>query len=296
MAINGKNNNQRKVVVLNPKGGSGKTTVASNLAAFFAWQGSSTALMDCDPQGSSLHWLSNRSEDLPRISGIAANKLNLQATRSWQLSAPPGTDHVVVDTPAAIRAHRLIEFTRGADAILIPVGPSDTDIHAATVFISDLLLVAKEDRRAGRLGVVANRVRERTVAYRKLMRFLDSLVIPLVGVLRDSQNYLHAAAEGKGIHEFKPYRVRKDLDQWEPLVRWLETRAVGIAPIERPPVQVERSMGYIGRPTATPVPSPVPGPVARMTTAPLRTVQPNDVVESDSAGNGTTAILRSTGS
>ena len=292
MRINGKNNNQRKVVVLNPKGGSGKTTVATNLAAFFAWQGSSTALMDCDPQGSSMHWLGNRSEDLPRISGIAANKLNLQATRSWQLSAPPGTDHVVVDTAAAIRAHRLIEFTRGADAILIPVGPSDTDIHAATIFISDILLVAKEDRRAGRLGVVANRVRERTVAYRRLMRFLDSLVIPLVAVLRDSQNYLHAAAEGKGIHEFKPYRVRKDLDQWEPLTRWLETRAVSTVPIARRPVQIENSMGQIGRPATAPASRPAAG----MTTAPLRAVKPDDVGETISAGNGSAAILRSTGS
>ena len=283
MGLNGYNKIQRKVVVLNPKGGSGKTTVATNLAAFFAWQGNSTALMDCDPQGSSMHWLSNRPDELSPISGIPANKLNLQSTRSWQLSAPPGTDYVVVDTAAAIRAHRLIEFTRGADAILIPIGPSDTDIHAATIFISDMLLVAKEDRRAGRLGVVANRVRERTVAYRKLMRFLDSLVIPLVGVLRDSQNYLHAAAEGRGIHEFKPYRVRKDLDQWEPLARWLETRTASTGP-------VETTARHVPRPALKPRPAP------GMTTEPLRTVPTNGAGETMSAGNSPTAIFRSTGS
>jgi len=283
MGLNGYNNTQRRVVVLNPKGGSGKTTLATNLAAFFAWQGNTTALMDFDPQGSSTHWLSNRSPDLPRINGIPANKLNLQSTRSWQLSAPPGTNYVVVDTAAAIRAHRLIEFTRGADAILIPVGPSDTDIHAATAFISDMLLVAKEDRRAGRLGVVANRVRERTVAYKKLSRFLDRLVIPVVGVLRDSQNYLHAAAEGKGIHEFRPYRVRKDLDQWEPLARWLETRTVSTAPVDMPARRASRP---------TPGPRPAPG----MKTEPLRTVHTNGAGETASAGNSSTAIFRSTGS
>jgi chromosome partitioning protein len=283
MRLNGHNKTQRRVVVLNPKGGSGKTTLATNLAALYAWQGNTTALMDCDPQGSSTHWLSNRSEELPPISSIPANKLNLQATRSWQLSAPPGTNYVVVDTAAAIRAHRLIEFTRGADAILIPVGPSETDIHAATTFIADMLLVAKEDRCAGRLGVVANRVRERTVAYKKLMRFLDSLVIPLVGVLRDSQNYLHAAAEGKGIHEFKPYRVRKDLDQWEPLARWLETRTVSTAPVETPARRVGKQK---------PGPRPAPG----MTTEPLRTVHANGAGENVSVGNGSTAIFRSTGS
>jgi len=290
MGLNGKNHNQRKIVVLNPKGGSGKTTVATNLAAFFAWQGSVTALMDCDPQGSSMHWLRNRSEELPRISGIPANKLNLQATRSWQLSAPPGTQYVVVDTAAAIRAHRLIEFTRGADAILIPIGPSDTDIHAATAFISDMLLVAKEDRRAGRLGVVANRVRERTVAYKKLTRFLDSLVIPVVGTLRDSQNYLHAAAEGKGIHEFKPYRVRKDIDQWEPLARWLETRTL----INEPAANSSVAMQAPSRPVVRP--RLKPRPATGMTTEPLRTVQPNGREESISAGNGSTATFRSTGS
>lgn len=273
MGLKGRNNNQRKIVVLNPKGGSGKSTLATNLAAFYAWQGSATALMDCDPQGSSMHWLSNRSEELPPISGIVASKLNLHATRSWQLSAPPGTRHVVVDTAAAIRAHRLVEYTRGADAILIPVGPSDVDIHAATVFIADLLLVAKEDRRAGRIAVVANRVREKTVAYRRLMRFLNSLVIPLVGILRDSQIYLHAAAEGKGIHDFKPYRVRKDIDQWEPIVRWLETRAVNS-------VHAEPILNAVLNGNRGSAQSPPP----RLTVAPVHRVRP--VSRDEAAANG----------
>ncbi len=119
-----------------------------------------------------------------------------------------------------------MEFTRGADSIVIPVGPSDIDIHAAAGFIANLLLVAKEDRREGRLGVIANRVREGTLAYARLMRFLHRLNIPVIAILRDTQNYVHAAEEGMGIHEFKHYRVRKDIAQWTSMLRWLQSRIV----------------------------------------------------------------------
>ncbi len=216
----------RKIVVLNPKGGSGKTTLATNLAAYYASRGHGTALMDCDPQASSTRWLRNRSSERPMIHGIEAFRVNMQATRSWQLRTPPDTRYVILDTSAAIPAQNLVEFTRGADSIVIPVGPSDIDIHAAAGFISNLLLVAKEDRREGRLGVVANRVREGTVAYRRLMRFLHRLGIPVVAILRDTQNYVHAAEEGMGVHEFKHYRVRKDIAQWTPMLRWLQSRII----------------------------------------------------------------------
>lgn len=216
----------RKIVVLNPKGGSGKTTLATNLAAYYASRGHRTALMDCDPQASSTRWLKNRSDELSQVHGVEAYRVNMQATRSWQLRTPPNTQYLVVDTSAAIPAHNLVEFTRGADSIVIPVGPSDIDIHAAAGFIANLLLVAKEDRREGRLGVIANRVREGTLAYARLMRFLHRLNIPVIAILRDTQNYVHAAEEGMGIHEFKHYRVRKDIAQWTPLLRWLQSRIV----------------------------------------------------------------------
>jgi len=216
----------RKIVVLNPKGGSGKTTLATNLAAYYASRGHRTALMDCDPQASSTRWLKNRSDELSKVHGVEAYRVNMQATRSWQLRTPPQTQYLVVDTSAAIPAQNLVEFTRGADSIVIPVGPSDIDIHAAAGFIANLLLIAKEDRREGRLGVIANRVREGTLAYARLMRFLHRLNIPVIAILRDTQNYVHAAEEGMGIHEFKHYRVRKDIAQWTPLLRWLQSRIV----------------------------------------------------------------------
>ena len=214
----------RKIVVLNAKGGSGKTTLATNIAAWCAVNGGATSLMDYDPQGCSTRWLSNRPDTCAPIHGIAAYRLNLQVTRSWQLRTPPGTQYLVVDTSAAIPAQRITEFTRGAQAIVIPVGPSDIDIHAAAGFISDLLLVAKEDRHQGRVAVVANRVRHGTVASERLLRFLGSLSIPCLAVLRDSQAYVHAAQHGLGLHEFAPHQVRRDLEQWTTLLGWLQRR------------------------------------------------------------------------
>jgi chromosome partitioning protein len=118
----------------------------------------------------------------------------------------------------------LAELTSGAHAILIPVLPSDIDVHAASQLMKDLLLIAKVSRRMGRLGVVANRVRENTVAYRKLMRFLTTLSISVVGVLRDSQNYVHSAERGLSVHELPASRTRKDLERWEPIIEWLEKK------------------------------------------------------------------------
>lgn len=214
----------RKLVVLNPKGGSGKTTLATNLAAWCAIQGDPVTLMDFDPQGCSTRWLANRPATCPAIHGVPAYRVNQRMTRSWQLRTPPGTRYLVVDTSAAVPAQNIVEYTRGADAIIIPVGPTDIDIHAAAGFISDLLLVAKEDRQQGRVAVVANRVREGTIAHRRLMRFLATLSIPCVTMLRDSQAYAHAAEQGLGLHEFKAHRVRRDLEQWSPLLGWIERR------------------------------------------------------------------------
>lgn len=214
----------KRIIVLNPKGGSGKSTLATNLAGFLTVQGFPAALMDFDPQGSSLRWLQNRPEERPVVHGIAAFKKDPTATRSFRLQIPRHIRHLVVDTPAAVASHDLIEFTRGAHAIVVPVLPSDIDIHAASRLIADMLLVAKVSRRMGRLGVVANRVRDNTLGYRKLKIFLERLSIEVVGELRDSQSYVRAADQGLTIHEMQPSRVAKDLDSWKPITRWLEER------------------------------------------------------------------------
>jgi chromosome partitioning protein len=208
-----------KVVVLNPKGGSGKTTLAFSLAGYLASTGRNVGLLDMDRQGSSTHWLANRPDSLPKIHALTA-----PSGASGTVGIPADVETVVIDAPAGLTGEQLIDYTCGAHAILVPVLPSDLDIHAASRLISQLLLKAQVSRRNGRLGIVANRVKERTVAYKQLLRFLDRLSINLVGVLRDSQNYTHAAANGRCIHEMAPSQVRRDTEQWQVITEWLESR------------------------------------------------------------------------
>jgi len=220
----------QRIVVLNTKGGSGKTTVATNLAAYYAWKGGRVALMDLDAQGSSMRWLGQRPAEAPPIHGIAGYERKLNVTRAFALRSPPGTEHVIVDTPAALPAAQMLETVRDATAIIMPVLPSDIDIHAASRCIADLLLVAKVHRSERRLVIVANRARRYTKAFQSLMRFLQSLRIPVAAVLRDSQAYIRSAETGLGLHEMKGVLLQEDLDTWKPLVEWLERRSGSLVP------------------------------------------------------------------
>jgi chromosome partitioning protein len=229
----------QRIVVLNPKGGSGKTTIAINLASYYALQEQNVVLMDFDPQGSSLRWVKKRQPTQPPIHVIAAFEKDSRTTRSFQLRVPENTTHVIVDTPAAVQSHFMPDMTRNADRVLVPVLPSDIDIHACSRCIRDLLLVAKIKREDNRIGVIANRIRRNTVTYQSLIRFLQTLNIPIVATIRDSQNYVRAAEAGLGVHEMKSYIAREDVEQWLPLVDWLDggTRAAE-APAASPPPSV----------------------------------------------------------
>jgi chromosome partitioning protein len=229
----------QRIVVLNPKGGSGKTTLAINLAAYFAGRGDSTLLIDRDPQGSSTRWLRKRKAPQAEIKGIATFERDSRTTMSWQMRVPEGTEKIIVDSPAAVEARAMPEMVRDAHKVIVPVLPSDIDIHAASRCIADLLLVAKIKRAENRIGVVANRVRKNTLMFQALMRFLEKLDIPVIATIRDSQNYVRAAEQGVGIHEMKSYTVREDLGQWETLLAWLEPERVLTeqpAPIQEQPV------------------------------------------------------------
>jgi chromosome partitioning protein len=211
-----------KFVVLNPKGGSGKTTIATNLAAYYAAHDRFPALQDLDAQASSTRWLAKRTERMARIHGMSPYNVPANVTRTFAMRIPKEVERIIVDTPAALNKHQLTEYTREADRIIVPVLPSDIDIQAVTRCIADLLLTAKIQRAENRLAVVANRVKRNTVMFKSLMRFLDSLKIPVVAVLRDSQAYIKAAETGVGLHEMKGARLRVDQDHWASLIEWLE--------------------------------------------------------------------------
>lgn len=216
--------NVKRIIVLNPKGGSGKTTIATNLAANFAVAGHHPALMDLDPQGSSMRWLKKRARDRSAVHGISGFERSATVTRSWQLRVPSDCSPLIIDTPAAMDPQTLPEMTRGADAVLVPVMPSDIDIHAAAKCIADLLLVAKMKRADQRIGIIANRVRSNTLVSQSLMRFLRSLDIPLIATLRDTQNYVRCAESGVGIFELPRWQGRQDLEAWDEIMQWLDRR------------------------------------------------------------------------
>ena len=213
-----------KIVILNPKGGSGKTTVATNLASIYALRSPPPTLIDCDPQGFCLRWLNKRAPTRPRIHGIAAVD---EAPASFLASTqhvPADSRTLIFDLPAAIPAENLYSYTHFADRILIPIAPSSIDVHAAAQLIGELLLDVQLDRRERKVAIIANRVNAQTRSFKMLMRFLTSLEIPVVSVLRDSQNYVTAAGLGMGVCELPAYKVRDDILCWKAILAWLDRR------------------------------------------------------------------------
>jgi chromosome partitioning protein len=252
--------NMQRIVVLNPKGGSGKTTIAINLASYLAAQGHTPVLMDFDPQGSSLRWVRKRKPTQPQVHVIAAFEKDTRSTRAFQLRVPEHTTHIIVDTPAALEAHQLPEMTRDADKVIVPVLPSDIDINTCSRCIRDLLLVAKIRREDDRIGVIANRIRRNTLIYQSLIRFLHTLHIPIVATIRDSQNYVRAAELGIGVHEMKSYVAQEDVEQWLPLVQWL-ARPRGVPGAPQLPPQAGPAAGG-SSPAGVPPALPMTGQTA----------------------------------
>lgn len=212
-----------RILVLNSKGGCGKTTVATNLASYFASEGLQTALVDHDPQGSSMKWLSLRPKEKNEIYGVPAySRPSSGVTMSWHRRVLPATDRVVIDAPAGVMGQQLQELIRQVDLVLVPVLPSPIDIHAATRFIEELLLVGKVRSFGVQVGVIANRAKTNTLVYHSLEKFLNTLKLPFIATLRDTQNYVRASARGIGIFEMWDQRVQQDKLQWQTVIEWLE--------------------------------------------------------------------------
>jgi len=215
--------NLKRIVVMNSKGGCGKTTIATNLASCYARHGFQTALFDYDPQGSSMRWLRSRSDDVPGIYGVVAHKsATNNKTKSWHLRLPIGTERVIIDTPAGLREAELLEHIHNIDEIVIPVLPSPIDIHSTADFIRDLLLIGKLRASHTRVNIITNRVKANTISFQALSRFLNTLKIPVIAQIKDTQSYVHAAERGLGIHELNRKQLEEDKRLWDKILKQLE--------------------------------------------------------------------------
>lgn len=207
----------RTIMVLNAKGGCGKSTISTNLASYYAFEEEKkVVLADYDPQASSLAWLAVRGEEWPLIEGAAAFK--------EPLHPPKDTDILIIDAPARVHGKELTELVRRADTIIFPVLPSPIDMRAATDYMQELKAVGKIERGEVKIGIVANRVRENTIIFSELFDFIKKLKVPYVATLRDTQNYIRAEERGVGIFEMAPSQVYQDLESWEPLIKWLRSK------------------------------------------------------------------------
>jgi chromosome partitioning protein len=210
----------KTVVVINTKGGVGKTTVTTNLASYFAANGVPTAIMDYDPQGSSLHWLKQRPATLNHIHGANAAP-QTTGLRSLERYVPSSVAQLIIDAPAGAPPLLQQDILRTANRILIPVGPSAIDIHASANFIKELLLRARIKQRGIQLAVLANRVRDSRPIYEPLERFVTSLGIPFLTRVRDSLAYIEAAETGVGIFEMSEAASATERQEFMPIVDWV---------------------------------------------------------------------------
>ena len=207
----------RTILVLNAKGGCGKSTISTNLASYFAYEmGKKVVLADYDPQESSLAWLEARDENRPHIEGIAAYKDPVRV--------PKDTDYLIMDAPARVHGKELTQLMRKAETVLFPVLPSPIDMRAAKKYMEELVKNGRVSRKEVKIGVIANRVRENTIIFAELYDFIKSMKLPYVATLRDTQNYIRAEERGIGIFEMAPSQVYQDLEDWEPLTKWLRSK------------------------------------------------------------------------
>src|SRR5260370_23608774 len=182
----------RHVMVLKGKGGCGKSTLATNIAVFFAREGHKVCIADYDAQRTSLDWLAQRPADLPPLSGVPACEDGLR-------NVARSTDILVIDAPARVHGTELNELVRRAETIVVPVLPSSIDMKACAHFMEELLEIGKVSRRQARVALGANPAREYTLIYPELGQYLSQLKIPYLGCLREGQNYHYAYTRGRGV-------------------------------------------------------------------------------------------------
>jgi len=201
------------VVVANPKGGVGKSTLSTQIAGYFASQGHCVMLGDADRQQSTRLWLSLRPDTAPAIA-------NWELGEDQIAKPPKGTSHVVLDTPAGLHGKRLKEILKRAHKVVVPLQPSVFDIFATRDFLDEL--AASSQAAQIDVAIVGMRVDERTRAAEQLRTFVESTGLPVLGYLRHTQNYIQLAARGLSLFDLAPERVQRDLAQWQAICHWLD--------------------------------------------------------------------------
>ena len=202
----------RAVMIANPKGGAGKTTLATNLAGHFANAGKKVTLCDLDRQQSALRWMAFRDQDLPQVTGYFGGNQML-------FNLPKEPDWVVLDAPAGLQGYKLSDYLRVVDKVIVPVVPSVFDMAATEDFLNSIRSELRGRR--GVIGIVAMRVDPRTRAALMLEEFLRHFDIPILAYLRNTQNYVNAAAGGLTVFDPPRSKHRRDEEQWQPLLQWL---------------------------------------------------------------------------
>ena len=206
----------KTVLVASSKGGVGKTTIATHIAAQSALSGQRTVLVDADPQGSSTRWAERRA-------GLESAVLPLDGTRKgWHRSVPDDAQRLVIDAPAGAMREDLDGFLEHADALVVPVLPSSLDIDATVPFLNSLAKHPRIRRGQVRVGLVGNKLKPWTNASQQALELLAQWPYPVVAQLRDSQAYVVLVGLGKSLFDYHSAQVRDHQEDWQPLLRWLK--------------------------------------------------------------------------